>query len=332
MLLPVVLSFFCLFPFPYSVSFHHVSPLARGQQSRPHLHQVVSPGGGETPREIDSNTTGSVYHSTKENQRDSNAVLKTKTTSDSPYNLLWSPGMLRKVAWTGLGLAMAHRFGPRLIPASVLQGLRQHHTLSFLSLANSPIHCWMHQLGLPLLASACCLLQLVLNALSVGCAGFNKHLGPVRPYFVSLLLYLSIVEYYSGSSRRRPLQLLLRWTIALLPELLFAWNNNNNRMIVRKQRPRNNNAVDDQRTTTTIRLEVPTMGCVACINAIQNAVSRVEGVESVSSHLLQETGGETVVRLSSSPDGTSVAVTEQMIVQAIADSGFPGAKVMAQSG
>jgi copper chaperone CopZ len=329
MLLPVVLAFFCLFPFPYSVSFHHVSPLARGQQCRPHLHQV-SPGGGETPHRETGNTTGLVYHSTKKNQRDSSsAVLKTKTTSvDSPYNLLWSPGMLRKVAWTGLGLAVAHRFGPRLIPASVLQGLRQHNPLSFLSSANNPIHCWMHQLGLPLLASACCLLQLVLNALSIGCAGFNKHLGPVRPYFVSLLLYLSIVDYYSGS-RQRPLQLLFRWTIALLPELLFAWNNN--RMIVpQKQRPRTNNVNDIERTTMTIKLVVPTMGCVACINAIQNAVSRVDGVESVSSHL-QETGGETVVRLSS-PNGSSVAVTEQMIVKAIADSGFPGAKVIAQNG
>ena len=31
-----------------------------------------------------------------------------------------------------------------------------------------------------LLSSSCCLLQLVLNTFAVGCAGFNKVLGPIR--------------------------------------------------------------------------------------------------------------------------------------------------------
>ena len=32
-----------------------------------------------------------------------------------------------------------------------------------------------------LLSSSCCLLQILLNFLSLGCAGFNKLLGPLRP-------------------------------------------------------------------------------------------------------------------------------------------------------
>lgn len=40
----------------------------------------------------------------------------------------------------------------------------------------------------PFLASACCVLQLLLNLLNAGCAKFNKVLGPVRPFFLGSLV------------------------------------------------------------------------------------------------------------------------------------------------
>ena len=39
-----------------------------------------------------------------------------------------------------------------------------------------------------LLSSSCCALQLVLNAFSVGCGGFNSYLGPLRPSFIALAI------------------------------------------------------------------------------------------------------------------------------------------------
>jgi copper chaperone CopZ len=327
MLLAIVLPFLWLFSFPYAASFNHVSHFDRRQQSCPSVHLASPRDNLETTARISDPT---VSHSNKTNH-DKNMP---KAPVSSPYNLLWSPGMFRKLAWTGLGLALAHHTLPRLIPTTLLQGLGQHKVFAFLSASHSPMHCWIHELALPMLASACCLLQLMLNALSIGCAGFNKYLGPVRPYFVGVLLYLSIVaDATAGNNgwriiffRRRPsVQLMLRWTVALLPELLFAWD----RIVFHGRRLWNNKVLsDDGITATTITLSVPTMGCMACVNAIQNAVSRVEGVESVWSHLT-ETGGETVVRLSSSPgDRPVLAATEQTIVKAIADSGFPGAKVI----
>ena len=49
---------------------------------------------------------------------------------------------------------------------------------------------WWSLLGL--LSSSCCLLQLMLNTFSVGCAGFNTLLGPLRPYLAAFTLFLHI--------------------------------------------------------------------------------------------------------------------------------------------
>ena len=42
---------------------------------------------------------------------------------------------------------------------------------------------WWSLLGL--LSSACCVLQIILNLFSFGCAGFNTLLGPVRPPLIA---------------------------------------------------------------------------------------------------------------------------------------------------
>ena len=47
-----------------------------------------------------------------------------------------------------------------------------------------------------LLSSSCCALQLVLNAFSVGCAGFNTVLGPLRPYLLALASVLQVLYPY----------------------------------------------------------------------------------------------------------------------------------------
>ena len=47
-------------------------------------------------------------------------------------------------------------------------------------------HSWELWTVFGLLSSSCCLLQLLLNLMSVGCAGFNTVLGPLRPFFLAL--------------------------------------------------------------------------------------------------------------------------------------------------
>ena len=79
-----------------------------------------------------------------------------------------------------------------------------------------------------LASSSCCLLQLALNGLSslnvlhVGCAGFNKTLGPIRtPLRVISLAYLGGLWVFTArrgiSKRRVLLNTLLTLALMFLP-------------------------------------------------------------------------------------------------------------------
>ena len=85
-----------------------------------------------------------------------------------------------------------------------------------------------------LLSSSCCLLQLLLNALSwfnvmhVGCAGFNKILGPPRPYLRTITFGWLGLCWYNTPSKRRWTMLratLVTMTLMFLPEMLEVWDN-----------------------------------------------------------------------------------------------------------
>merc|ERR1712232_297412 len=83
---------------------------------------------------------------------------------------------------------------------------------------------------LPLLSSSCCAVQLAVNAVAVllgagaGCVGFNKVLGPIRPYLLAAMIVYSNV--LSGSPLRASgiLSLSSRYAITFLPELVYWWN------------------------------------------------------------------------------------------------------------
>jgi hypothetical protein len=46
-----------------------------------------------------------------------------------------------------------------------------------------------------MLSSSCCIVQLVLSALSFGCAGFNTWLGPVRPLMLAITTWLQLYSW-----------------------------------------------------------------------------------------------------------------------------------------
>ena len=50
----------------------------------------------------------------------------------------------------------------------------------------------------PLMASACCVLQLVMNLLNAGCGKFNTILGPWRPFFLGALAAWNLNMVYSN--------------------------------------------------------------------------------------------------------------------------------------
>lgn len=72
-----------------------------------------------------------------------------------------------------------------------------------------------------------------------------------------------------------------------------------------------------------LQVDIPTMGCVACINAIDTRLRAVPGVLQASSALkpLGEKGGSADIVIATK-DATSAT---NDIIQAVADAGFDGA-------
>ena len=106
------------------------------------------------------------------------------------YYLVWSPGIfLRTVVCFVTMLVLQLSLGRAL---SISDGIRTPAS----PLAQS---IWRDFL-LPLLSSACCGVQLLINALvgAGGCAGFNKWLGPLRPYFLGAMLSTAAASLLQG--------------------------------------------------------------------------------------------------------------------------------------
>jgi len=146
---------------------------------------------------------------------------------------------------------------------------------------------WFYRLrdiSLPLLSSACCAFQLFLNAFfaGMGCAGFNKVLGPLRPYFVSILLFTTITS--TTFSKHKIIQVGLAWVVALMPEFVHVVNQRMSKMHAENQTVISSGSASENTSISTlpsseeymhravIELDIKDMGCVACINKIDGTL------------------------------------------------------------
>lgn len=170
-----------------------------------------------------------------------------------------------------------------------------------------------------LLSSSCCLLQIMLNAFSIGCAGFNTVLGPARPFFMALALTLQIVMWKGvlANTAAYPLEpaiisTVLTTSLTFLPEALNA-------AMRRSAVPP---AEDD------LRLRVNGMGCTACSVKVKTAL---EGVDGVSACTVVFEEGCAQLQLDSSGLGTAEerAAVEQRAIAALVKAGFDGAPAAA---
>jgi hypothetical protein len=254
------------------------------------------------------------------------AAQQSESSDDSveratSYYLVWSPGFAKKFVLMTVGLLVLHltrvdgHVGKIFSRAwGVFSGPLQ----GVLSLGPNFI--------LPLLSSSCCLLQLVINVLvgSSGCAGFNTVLGPFRPYFLSFLAYLNLF------SRPQAPEALLRYSIALMPEFLHFWN----RLVSSQWRRSHSMTLQQNRgsISATVQVDIPTMGCVACINKIESSLRQCAPAKIVdaTSWLDPDSpkGGRAKVMLSADSEEDLNALTE-LIVHTIAGAGFGGSSVTA---
>lgn len=223
------------------------------------------------------------------------------------YYLIWTPGMLQKTLVSITALLVAR-----------LSFRSYFDTFGLVFEALSKKHVWSTLLDsfvLPLLSSACCGIQLVINAMvgAGGCAGFNKYLGPLRPYFLAILLFATSLSIPFEKNLGIPVVKVL---LAFLPELLYLHDTR-----LSKQKAIQDNILPIQ---AVIQMLVPTMGCVACINKI-NASIQDKGlgfvIESKSWLNHSEKGGRTKVTFAASSveDANHIA---QALVNAVVGAGF----------
>jgi len=253
------------------------------------------------------------------------------TTTVANYHLVWSSKVPLKITLTTLSLWVTFR----RVPWEYLHGDKswlQHRLLV------SGI--------IPTLASACCWIQLLLNMVSaMGCAGFNTYLGPLRPFFLSLLLCLTLVTRHQTSL----LTTIARWTVALLPELLHLWNSSHQQRNWWKKKITNNNYAllsedkkiptgqsDTEDDTVVVSLDIPTMGCVACIQKVDSSLRQALPPNSTTSLVVTDAkswllgsnkkGGraqvECKVQSSSETRGFVDPDELSLLVKAVEDAGF----------
>jgi len=141
---------------------------------------------------------------------------------------------------------------------------------------------------LAMFASACCLLQLLLNLLSIGCAGFNTVLGPWRPTFMAVMILMQIFQWRLAARRfdlvnRAIVSTVISVTLTLLPELLYVKN------FVWKTSSTSSSTPGDKCSTaekaaaqdcSTIVLKTEDMGCIACVDTVRNSIVQLTKVIS----------------------------------------------------
>jgi copper chaperone CopZ len=115
-----------------------------------------------------------------------------------------------------------------------------------------------------------------------------------------------------------------RLGVALLPELVHV----SNTWRQKQQQATAAVTVDPSAAAAhyVLELEIPTMGCVACIQSIDASLANVPGVLQVSSELapLGRKGGLATLRVATDDD---VTLLTNRLVDAIHQAGFAGASL-----
>ena len=228
-------------------------------------------------------------------------VMASATTPYKKEHLVWEEGF-------------APRFGGSLLVCCLLALglgrsqpglLRLFHRLE-----------WWSALGL--LSSSCCVLQLLLNALSVGCAGFNTVLGPLRPLMLAVTVSLQASMWRVALTGRREGLLLnaagataLTGVLSLLPELLHLYIHRNDE--AKRCAPADG---------AEMCFRVEGMGCTACTAKVQKTVEALPGVAGCR---VQLEGGEARVRLDEMAvaDARMAAALQRSVATALQQVGFP---------
>jgi len=206
----------------------------------------------------------------------------TTTKKKKHYYLITDPGFGSKLALNLVVLVA-------VIFAGFQNQVVYHHLADFYNQIQLSLLETAHSMALwslvGLLSSSCCALQLLLNACSMGCAGFNAVLGPLRPTFLALTIVLQSVSWYVAftnpprSFYRHPYAptmcgTILSVTLSLMPEWI-SWRTQQRQS---ENTSANNN--DARKNTMMLSFQLTTMGCAACVSTVSNVLASLEWVSN----------------------------------------------------
>ena len=107
--------------------------------------------------------------------------------------LAWSPGFGRALALSAVAELLLVVSCAALPPVrAVAEDVLAAVQLALLSGAHA-MQWWS---AIAMLASACCVIQLLLSALALGCSGLNSVLGPLRPPLLVMTLGLRFFVWF----------------------------------------------------------------------------------------------------------------------------------------
>ena len=218
--------------------------------------------------------------------------------------LVWSPGVPARIAASYVLIA---------ITIAVLARSPAQHAVERAAVATQEVLLHSaHRAGywtlISLLSSSCCVIQLALNMLSVGCAGFNSILGPARPFFLACALHARVLLRRAAAAapgvdpRVRQMNVYggaLAVAVAFAPEAVA--------LVARLRRN------SDVAGAASLTLDLPSMGCVACVDAVSRAVRSVPGVVDADVSV-----GSATVSVNAANDAMAAAVSD-----AVRRAGFP---------
>ena len=199
-------------------------------------------------------------------------------------------------------------------------------------------YAWWSMLGL--LSSSCCALQILLNAVSLGCSGINNILGPCRPTLLAFTIISITVSWAVAWSRpfqwrSTALSTSFSGFLALLPELVDL------RTRRKAQRRRLRQALDDGRLDdlllhpdnngngrTVLRFHIPTLGCASCVSTVSSLLDglQIEKVQVINHCVIFEES-LVEVEVSLSDDNTTNHDVWDKVSSEFASAGFPAKSV-----
>ena len=183
---------------------------------------------------------------------------------------------------------------------------------------------WWTLLGL--LSSSCCAIQILLNALSFGCAGFNNVLGQIRPTFVALTIVSQFSSWYVlivysityQQWRVTATSTVLSLVLTLLPEMLDWQTNKREERMIRNLK---------DYSTIKLQFKLSTLGCSSCVSTVSKVLDGIHGV--VQHTVILENGTAEIVLdkslLGMSEDTADVSTNDlwKAIANQLVEAGFP---------